>query len=55
MYYEAKKDEETPNIHAKDIEQFISSAKRFGGYYIGRYEARKGNDDSVKTSGKMSR
>ena len=48
MYYEAKKDEKTPNIHAKDIEQFISSAKRFGGYYIGRYEARQGEDNSVR-------
>ena len=46
-YIEAKKDETTVNAHAKDIEKFISSVKRFGGYYIGRYEARKSNDEKL--------
>ncbi len=46
-YFEAKKDEITVNAHAKDIEKFIISVKRFGGYYIGRYEARKSNDEKL--------
>ncbi len=46
-YIEAKKDEITVNAHAKDIEKFISNVKRFGGYYIGRYEARKSNEEKT--------
>ena len=39
-FAEGLKDQETPNISAKDIEEFIRKAKSTGGYYIGRYEAR---------------
>lgn len=41
---EATKDEETQNEHAKDIEGFISSVNKYGGYYIARYEASYGKD-----------
>ncbi len=38
-YTEGLKNETTENTHAKDIEEFISSANNNGGYYIARYEA----------------
>ena len=46
-FIEAKKNETTVNARAKDIEKFISSVKRYGGYYIGRYEARKSSDGKL--------
>ena len=40
-YTEGLKDSETPNAHAKNIEDFISKVNnQTHGYYIGRYEAR---------------
>ena len=35
------------NSIAKDLKDFINSVNTNGGYYIGRYEARKGNDDNI--------
>ena len=40
-YTEGLKNDTTTNAHARDIEAFISSANTKGGYYLGRYEARK--------------
>ena len=39
-YIEGLKDSITDNVHAKDIEEFISKANSSEGYYIARYEAR---------------
>ena len=39
-FVEGLKGEETSNVSAKDIEEFVKSTKAAGGYYIGRYEAR---------------
>ena len=49
MFFEAKKNQTTINTHAKDIEQFITNSKRYGGYYIGRYEARTNGEDEGMT------
>ena len=35
------------NSIAKDLKDFINSVNTNGGYYIGRYEARKGNDNNI--------
>ena len=43
-FTEGKKNETTTNVHAKDIEAFVSKANASGGYYIGRYEARTGTE-----------
>ena len=47
FYTEGKEKETTANAHAKNIEKFISNVKRYGGYYIGRYEARKSSSNGV--------
>ena len=49
-YTEGKKNETTTNAHAKNIEDFISKTNASGGYYIGRYEARVENYDTISTS-----
>ena len=48
-YTEGLKDEVTPNTHAKDIEGFITSVGNSGGYYIGRYEARNGSEETARS------
>ena len=50
-YYctEGLKDSTTTNMHAKDIEAFISKVNNTGGYYIGRYEARTATQRTNKT------
>ncbi len=41
---EGLKEDTTPNVHAKDIEEFRRSVTEYGGYYIARYEASYGTD-----------
>ena len=49
-FTEGKKNETTTNVHAKDIEEFVSKTNASGGYYLGRYEARVENYDASKIS-----
>lgn len=51
-YTEALKSATTVNAHARDIEAFIASTDPItgnGGYYIGRYEARKNTEGELTT------
>ena len=49
-YTEGLKNDSTTNTHAKDIEGFITSVGNSGGYYIGRYEARNGSEETARNA-----
>ena len=48
-FTEGLKNSTTTNAHARDIDVFISSANTKGGYYLGRYEARKNSNGDLTT------